>query len=84
MLFLRSETTQTRHEDRDLQSDFNTWTCDTYLNRDLATRILGYVPHHEDRDLESGLQGTRLNTWMLTHQLQVVEVRVGRRFPFLA
>ena len=42
------------------------------------------VPHHEDRALESGLQCTRLNTWMLTHQLQVVEVRVGRRFPFSA
>ena len=56
----------------------------THRNRDLASRMLGYAPHHEDRDLESGLQCTRLNTWMLTHQLQVVEVRVGRRFPFSA
>ena len=40
--------------------------------------MLGYVPHHEDCDLENGLQCTRLNTWMLTRENQVVDVRVVR------
>ena len=37
MLLLHSETTQTRLEDRGLQSDFNAWICDTARNRDLAS-----------------------------------------------
>ena len=44
---------QTRHEDSDPESDVNACLHDTSRNG-----FLIHAPHHEDRDLEDGLQCT--------------------------